>query len=188
MTESSLKLIHTKLKQDYPTYALSSSFISHLTSTPGAMQLSTAYSLYLIDKKDFRTLSSLLPAIASAYTESDTDLFPDGYMHSIVVGLCSHISVMRDAILQSLIKEFFLPCARHSETCLLYLCRFLWVGCSKMKREVVHDTLDDMRPATDQVCVCNAWVDAVWWLTFIVCPPLYSGESHGTRSISRTGW
>uniref|UniRef100_A0A1X7T4P6 Negative elongation factor B n=1 Tax=Amphimedon queenslandica TaxID=400682 RepID=A0A1X7T4P6_AMPQE len=87
MTESSLRLIHSKLKQDYPTYTLSSSFIRHLTSTTGAMQLTTSYSLYLIDKKDFKTLSSLLPAIASSYTESETDIFPDGYMNSVVVGV-----------------------------------------------------------------------------------------------------
>lgn len=151
MTESSLKVIHNKLKQDYPVYNPTSNFIKHLTTIPAAMQLTCTYTLHLIDKKDFRSLSTLLPSIAVAYIGSETDIFPDSFMHSVVIELSNHFNAIREGFLVTILKEFFLPCARHSETCLLYMCRFVWITCKRMKTDLLQEMLDEMQPASDQV-------------------------------------
>lgn len=151
MTESSLKVIHIKLKEDFTLYSPSSNFIRQLTTLSAAMQLTSSYALYLIDKKDFRSLSSLLPSIAISYIDSVTDIFPDGFMHSVVVGLAPHLHTIREQLLVIIMKEFFLPCARHSESCLLYLCLFIRIGYKKMNHELVEEMLDVMQPSSDQV-------------------------------------
>lgn len=151
MTESALRHVHNKLKQEHSSYAPSSNFIRYLTTFPAAMNLTCFYALHLIDKKDFRSLSLLLPTISATYVESETDILSDGFMHSLIIGLASHLSTMKDTLLTAIIREFLLPCAKHSETCLLYLCRFIWIGHKKMKPELVQETINDMQPASDQV-------------------------------------
>jgi negative elongation factor B len=151
MIETSLKTIHNKLKQDHSLYTPSSTFIRYLTSMPAAMHLTCFYALHLLNKKDFRSLSLLLPTISAAYMESETDNLSDGFMHSIVIGLAYHIGSIKDNLLNIILKDFFLPCARHSETSLLYLCRFMWVIHKKMKPEMLQETISSMQPASDQV-------------------------------------
>ena len=173
MTDSALKLVHNKLKQDHTNYILSSNFIRYLTSMPAAMNLTCFYALHLTEKKDFKSLSLLLPSISAAYIDSEMDIFTDGFMHSLIIGLASHLGTIRDAILTTIVREFLLPCARHSETCLLYLCRFIWISYNKMKPELVEETINSMQPASDQVkystliILLYVCIIVLFWLDFL---------------------
>lgn len=151
MTEATLKSLYTKLKQEHPNYLPSSNFIRHLTNMLPAIHLVCDYALYLLEKKDFRNLSVLLPTIAAAYVDSEKDIFSDGFIHTLVVGVSTQLATLRDNLLLTILKEFFLPCALHSETCFIYLCRLLWIGHTRMKGAIVKEIMDDLQPATDQV-------------------------------------
>lgn len=150
MTEPSLRGIYLKLKLDYTPLEPSHSFITQMSCSQEAMLLSCTYSLQLLEKKDFRTLSLLLPAIAKAYVAAESDMMPDGYLHSLVVMLVPHITSLREPQLVSIMKEFWVVCSQHSETGLLYCCRFLWACHDKIKPAYfVLDILQSISPSQE---------------------------------------
>ena len=150
MTEPSLRGMHVKLKQEYTPLEPSSSFISQMASSQEAMLLSCTYSLQLLEKKDFRTLCLLLPAIAKAYVSAENDTMPDGYLHSLVVMLIPHLASLREAQLVSIMKGFWVVCSQYSETGLLYCCRLLWACHDKLKPAYfVSDILQSISPSQE---------------------------------------
>lgn len=149
MVESSLKVVHIKLKQDYPLYTPSSSFTDLLITSPAAMHSTCTYVLYLAEKKDFRTLSLVLPTLSNAYIQSQSDIMPDGFMHSLMIYIVTHIGSIKEMYMTMIMKEFFVPCACHGVTVLLYLCRLLWVIHDKMKSDLLSSVLRDIEPSDD---------------------------------------
>ena len=133
MAEPSLRAAHLKLKQEHSPLEPTHNFISHMSSSQEAMLLACSYALHLVEKKDFKTMALLLPAIAKAYISSERDIMPDGFLHSLVVLLVPQLAGMREGPLFAVMKEFWVECAHHSETALLYCCRLLWACHDKLK-------------------------------------------------------
>ncbi len=146
LTEVQLKNVYIKLKQDYPVYTPSHNFRSYLLSYPVAMEVTCTYVLHLLDKKDFRTISIIIPSITSACQSSDSIIFPEGFLHMLTVGLSSKIELIKDNFLYIILKEFFVACAGQSETVLLYLCRLLWAIHTAIRPSLLNEILEEMDP------------------------------------------
>ena len=151
IVESQLKNVHNKLKLDHPIYTPSSHFTRYLSTFPAAMQITCVCLLHLIEKKDIRTVLVLLPPLAKLFSQNDPDtIIPDGFLHMFVVCIVNRIEFIRENHLSVILREFFVPCAQHSETVLLYLCRLLWAGYRKVKPDILNEVLQEMEPS-DQV-------------------------------------
>ena len=144
--EAQLKNTHIKLKQDYPLYTPSHHFQRHLSAHPVAMQITCSYVLHLLEKKDFRTMSTILPAMAKVCQASEGMAFSEGFLHMFIVGLSGKMEAIKETQVSVILKEFFLACAGQSESVLLYLCRLLWAVHHKIKPSLLNEVLEEMEP------------------------------------------
>lgn len=148
MMEPSLRSARAKLKQDHTPLQPTKKFTSLMASSQEAMVLLCTYCLHLVDKKDFKTLALVLPTVAKSCINSEKDIMPDGFLHSMAVMLLPHVAALREPQMIAIMKEFWLPCSQHSETALLHCCRFLWVCHDKIKPGyILDDLLQNMCPS-----------------------------------------
>lgn len=146
MTESQLKSIHVKLKQEYSLYAPSKNFSTYLATYPAAMEITCTYILHLLEKKEFRTITTLLPSVAAACQSGEGVSFPEGFLHMLVTWICSKIDTISENVLYAILKQLFVACCGHSESVLLYLCHLLWVVHHKIKPTILNEILEEMDP------------------------------------------
>ena len=64
----------------------------------------------------------------------------------LITGLSSRVELIKENILQAVLREFFVACAADSETVLLYLCRLLWATHHKIKSSLLNEILEEMEP------------------------------------------
>ena len=154
MLDTSLHATCRQLKEDHTPYTPSQHFVTSLSNNPCAMHISCTYALHLLQKRDLRALGLLLPAIARGYTRSDSAQLPDVFLHLFVLNLTSQTEPVREAALQPILRDFWLPCSRYSESALLHFCRLLWTLHPCISRSTLEEVLEGMRPG-EQVWV---WV------------------------------
>lgn len=145
MVENSLRVVCVKLKEDHTPHSPSKQFVVSL-SNPCAMHITCTYALHLLEKKELRSLTLLLPAIASGYTQSESAQLPDVFLHLLVVALSSHSEPLREAPLQAILRDFWLPCCQSSEPALLHFCRLLWTLHPRLNQRFLNEVLEAMRP------------------------------------------
>lgn len=165
MMEPSLRAVHLKLKQEHSALDPALTFVSHIASSQEAMLLACSYALHLVEKRDFKTLSQLLPAIAKAYISSERDIMPDGFLHSLVVMLVPHVAGLREAQLLPIMKDFWAQCAQHSETALLYCCRLLWACHDKLKPAYLLTDLLELITPSEQARGCPYLLNTFHYLS-----------------------
>ena len=146
LTEAQLKNACIKLKQVHPVYVPSHNFKNYLLTYPVAMQVTCTYILYLLDKKDFRTMSTILPSLTSACQSNEGMVFPEGFLHVFIIGLSTKIEQIKENFLCVILKDFFVACASQSEMVLLYLCRLLWAVHQDIKPSLLNEILEEMDP------------------------------------------
>ena len=157
MMDASLHAACRQLKEDHTPYTPSQHFVTSLANNPCAMHVSCTYALHLLQKHDLRTLGLLLPAVGRGYTRSDSAQLPDVFLHLFVLNLTSQSEPVREATLQPILRDFWLPCSRHSEPALLHFCRLLWTLHPYINRSTLEEVLEGMRPG-EQVCGGWGWV------------------------------
>ncbi len=146
VTDAQLKTTHVKLKQEYTQYTPSHNFKNYLATNSVAMEITCTYVIYLLDKKDYRTLVTVLPVLANSCQSNEGHAFPEGFLHVLITGLSSRIEHIKENILQAVLREFFVACVHDSETVLLYLCRLLWATHHKIKSSLLNEILEEMEP------------------------------------------
>ena len=161
MVDVSLRGIHRQLKEEHSAHTSSKRFISLLSTHSPAMHITCTYTLQLLEKKEYRSLVQLLPAIAQGYTESDDAHLPDVFLHLLVLELISQHDSIKESTLHNIMREFWLPCCQSSESALLHFCRLLWSLHSKISQALLWECLEVMKPGEkvrgcvcESVCVC----------------------------------
>ena len=145
MAENTLRAIAHKLKEEYRPFSPSQHFLSSLAN-PCAMHIACTYTLHLLEKKEMKSFSLMLPIIAKGYTRSENAQLPDVFLHLLVVKLLQYPDPIKELTMQSILRDFWLVCALSSETALLYLCHLLWGLHAKINPRLVEDILDEMKP------------------------------------------
>lgn len=146
ITENALRPLYVKLKEEEPSYTPSKHFSSSLSSNPTAMHLACTYAVHLLEKRDMRSLTTFLPVVAQAFARSDLCDLPDVFLHLLVVHLTSGVEGLREAWLQALLREFWVPCCRCSEPALLHFCRLLWTLHPHVSERLLAQVLEGTRP------------------------------------------
>ena len=145
MSENTLRAIALKRKEEYKPYTPSPHFVATL-SNPCAMHITCTYALGLLSKRELKSFSLILPFIAKGYTQSESAQLPDLFLHLLVVGLVEHPGAIREATMQTIIRDFWLVCAQTSETALLYFCRVLWGLHHKINPALLQEILEEIKP------------------------------------------
>ena len=146
MVENSLRGVCHKLKEEHSPFTPSRHFIASLAKNPCAVHITCTYALHLLEKRELRSLVLLLPAIASGYTQDENGQLPDVFLHQLVLSLTNQQEPLKEASLQAVLKDFWLPCCQSSESVLLHFCRLLWTLHSRINRRLLSEVLEDMRP------------------------------------------
>lgn len=85
MAENSLRSLYRQLGEDQPPYTPSQSFIKYLTKHTSAMYIACMYAVHLFERREMKSLTSLLSIIACAYTDStEGTQMPDIFLHILV--------------------------------------------------------------------------------------------------------
>lgn len=152
MVESSLRTLSRQLKEDHTPYAPPPHFMEFMSRHSGAMHLACGYVLGLLEKKDIRSFTSLLPTIANAFIKSDTISFPDLFLHELVLGLRGQKDMLKESTLLVLLRDFWVPCCQSSEQVLLHLFKMLWLLHAKVGDALLREVLETVEPGKE-VCV-----------------------------------
>lgn len=145
MSENTLRAIAAKYKDDYRPFTPSPHFVATL-SNPCAMHITCTYALGLLSKRELKSFSLVLPLVAKGYTQSESAQLPDIFLHLLVVGLLEYPVSIREATMQTILRDFWLVCAQSSETALLHLCHLLWGLHPKINPSLLEEVLDEMKP------------------------------------------
>ena len=144
-------------------------FTQFLSKSTSAMHLACSCALQILDKKDVKSLTLLLPSIAKAFVSWDSISFPDLFLHLLVVGMVMHEDVLKEGALLVLLRDFWIPCCQSSEQVLLHLFRVLWFLHAKISQSLLREVLETIEPGKD----VSATVFACLHLTeFIFVPVL----------------
>lgn len=100
MAENSLRTVCHRLKEDHPPYSPSKHFLSLLASNQCAMHVACTYALHLLERRELRSLTLILPLIAAGFSQSEGVELPDVFLHILVVQLTGQPEAIRDASLQ----------------------------------------------------------------------------------------
>ena len=160
MSENTLRAIAHKRKEEYRPFAPSPHFVAFL-SNPCAMHVTCTYALGLLSKRELKSFSLVLPLIARGYTQSENAQLPDIFLHQLVVGLLEYPVPIREPTMQAILREFWLVCARSSETALLHLCHLLWGLHSSINPTLLEEVLEDMKPG-DEVRATSGGCGGAW--------------------------
>ena len=149
MVDNALRGLYRQLKEDHIPYTPSASFINCLAKHPSAMHITCTYALHLLEKKDMKSLSLLLPTITKTCDDPDSISLPDVFLHSLVLELTQQGDTLREAVLISLLNEFWVPCCQSSETVLLHFCRLLWTFHSRLNPQYLAEVLEAVNPSEE---------------------------------------
>ena len=155
MAENTLRAIAHKHKEEYRPFIPSQHFITSL-SNPCAMHITCTYSLHLLDRKELKSFSLLLPVIAKGYTNSENAQLPDIFLHLLIVKLLQYPDPIRELTMQAILRDFWLVCALSSESALLHMCHLLWSLHLKIDPRLLEDLLDEMRPGEGVKCLARS--------------------------------
>ena len=100
MVENSLRAVCHRLKEDHPPYSPTKHFLSLLSSNHCAMHVTCTYALHLLERRELRSLTLLLPLIAAGFSQSEGAKLPDVFLHLLVVRLTGQPEAIREASLQ----------------------------------------------------------------------------------------
>ena len=169
MSENTLRAIANKRKEEYQPFSPSPNFVATL-SNPCAMHITCTYALSLLSKREMKSFSLILPLVAQGYTQSESAQLPDLFPHLIVVGLLEYPVGIRESTMQTILRDFWLVCARSSETALLHLCHLLWGLHPKINPAHLEEILDEIKPGEEvgkfSVC-CFAFLRASRLFLFV---------------------
>ncbi len=167
MVDNLLRGIYRQLKEDYTPRNTSPSFTEFLSNNACAMHLTCSYALHLLDKKDIKSLTLLLPTIANSFVSSDSIFFPDYFLHLLVVGMVSHGDVLKEGALLIILRDFWIPSCQNSEQIILHLFRFLWYLHAKVNPGLLREVLETVEPGKEVGgCGCGCMF-CVW--VYVLC-------------------
>ena len=149
MVDNTLRGLYKQLKEEHTPYSPSASFFSCLAKQPCAMYIMCTYALHLLEKKDMKSLSLLLPMIAKTCEHSDPVSIPDVFLHVLVLELTQQIETLREAVLHSTLNEFWVPCSQSNETVLLHFCRLLWTFHGRLNPAYLAEVLEAVNPSEE---------------------------------------
>ena len=155
MVDNALRGVHRQLKEDHTPYSASNSFINCLSKHPSAMHITCAYVLHLLEKKDMKSLTILLPTIAKACDDADSGSLPDIFLHLLVLELTQQSSTLRETTLTSMLNDFWVPCCQNSESVLLHFCRFFWTFHDHLNPTYLAEVLEAVNPSEEVWRVAN---------------------------------
>jgi len=152
MVDNVLRGVYRQLKEDYTPRSTPPTFTQILPNSTCAMHLACSYALHLLDKKDVKSLTLLLPSIANALGSSDSVSFPDYFLHLLVVGMVAQGDLLKEGALLVILRDFWIPCCRSSEQVLLHLFRFLWYLHTRISSGLLREVLETVEPGKE-VCL-----------------------------------
>ena len=149
MVENSLRTLHRQLKEDYTPFSLPAPFVNFISRHSGAMHIACTYTLQLLERKDIRSFSLLLPAIAKAFIKSESILLPDTFLHLLILHMDKHRDVLKESTFLLILRDFWVPCCHSSEQVLLHLFRMLWFLHSKISQDLLREVLETVEPGKE---------------------------------------
>lgn len=152
MLENTLRGVLRQLKEDHTPYTLPPSFTQFLSRHSGAMHLACSYALDLLDNRDMKSFTILLPSIAKAFITSDSVNLPDLFLHRMVLQLTANRDALKETTLLVILRDFWVPCCQSSEHVLLYLFRMLWFLHTNVSSALLREVLETVEPGKE-VCV-----------------------------------
>ena len=163
MVENSLRALYRQLKEDHTTFTPPTTLAQFLCKHSGAMLLTCSYTLQILDKKDIKALTLLLPSIAKAFVSSDSISFPDLFLHLLVLGMVVQEDVLKEGALLVILRDFWIPCCQSSEQVLLHLFRVLWFLHAKVSQSLLREVLEVVEPGKD------VHIHNLYWLLSLQC-------------------
>ena len=164
MVDNTLRPILRQLKEtDHTPHAMPppAHFTQFLSRHSGAMHLACGYTLDLLDKRDIKSLTLLLPSLAKAFVKSETVGLPDTFLHLLVLGLSAHGESLKESTMLLLLRDFWVPCCQSSEQVLLHLLRMLWSLHARVSEALLREVLETVEPGKE---VCGVTIGCrVWW-------------------------
>ena len=149
MVDNALRGVYRQLKEDHTPFSASNGFINCLSKHPSAMHITCTYALHLMEKKDMKSLSLLLPTIAKGCDDPDAVSVPDVFLHLLVLELSQQYETLREATLLSLLNDFWVPCCQSSESALLHFCRFFWTYHTRLHPTTLAEILEAVNPSEE---------------------------------------
>ena len=149
MVENTLGGVLRQLKEDHTPYTPPNHFTQFISRHSGGMHLACTYSLDLLQKKDLKPFTILLPSIAQAFVQSDTIALPDIFLHLLVLNLNAQKEVLKEGVLLIILRDFWVPCCQSSEHVLLHLFRMLWSLHSKVSEDLLREVLETVEPGKE---------------------------------------
>ncbi len=149
MVDNALRGVYRQLKEDHTPFSASNGFINCLSKHPSAMHITCTYALHLMEKKDMKSLSLLLPTIAKGCDDPDAVSVPDVFLHLLVLELSQQYETLREATLLSLLNDFWVPCCQGSESALLQFCRFFWTFHARLHPTTLAEILEAVNPSEE---------------------------------------
>ena len=150
MVDNALRGVYRQLKEDHTPFSASNGFINCLSKHPSAMHITCTYALHLMEKKDMKSLSLLLPTIAKGCDDPDAISVPDVFLHLLVLELSQQHETLREATLLSLLNDFWVPCCQSSgESALLHFCRFFRTYHTRLPPTTLAEILEAVNPSEE---------------------------------------
>ena len=149
IVDNALRGVYRQLKEDHTPHTPSAHFISYLSKHPVATHITCTYALHLLDKKDMKSLSLLLPTIAKGSDDPDTISVPDIFLHVFVLELSQQPEMLREDLLTLILNEFWVPCCQNSETVILHFCRFFWIFHGRLNPTYLAEVLEAVNPSEE---------------------------------------
>lgn len=155
MVENTLRGVLKQLKEDHTPYSPPPHFAQFLSRHSGAMHIVCGYALQLLEKKDIRSLTLLLPSIATAFTKSDSVAMPDLFLHNFVLDLSAQKEMLKEGALLIVLRDFWVPCCQGDEHILLHLFRMLWYVHSKVSDALLREVMETVEPGKEVGIIWN---------------------------------
>lgn len=149
MVDSTLHGILRQLKEDHTHCATPTSFTQLISRHGTAMHVACGYALELLEKKDIRAFSLLLPSIAEAFVKSDSINLPDIFLHLLVLKMASMRQLLKESTFLVVLRDFWVPCSQSSEHVLLYLFRMLWFLHASVSDTLLREVLETVEPGKE---------------------------------------
>ena len=181
MVENSLRSLHKQLKEDHTPFSLPAAFINFISRHSGAMHITCSYALHLLEKKDIRSFSLLLPAVAKAFIKSESVLLPDSFLHFLILHMDTHREVLKESTFLLILRDFWVPCCHSSEQILLHLFRMLWFLHGKISEDLLREVLETVEPGKEVGLACDNMPCSV--ATPPHSRPLWEASPHLTRTF-----
>lgn len=150
VAENALRGVLRQLKEDHAPFSLPAYFTHFISHHGNGMHLACTYALDLLERRDVKSFTLLLPSIAKAFNKSDNSVnLPDLFLHLLVLKLAQQREVLREATLLVILRDFWVPCSQSSEHVLLYLFHMLWFMHSAVGDTLLREVLETVEPGKE---------------------------------------